>query len=298
MPSKKTNNIFTNPSLALITSGLLYSLYGPLTRITGESFGAITQTSIRSGLRILILLPIVLIFSKNLKKIDSNHWKWFGFIGLAAATTNIFYVLAITKLSMGTTMFLFYALGTVSAFIVGKLLYKEKLNAIKFVSLTLALAGVLLMFLDKLSLGSNLTYLFSAIIAGLSYGIYVSFSKKVSSDYSRTQMIFIIAAIEIPIYLFSLSFFREVSTWDNPISWLSNVVYAILIIINSYLIFYGYKHLEAQKASILLLSELIFIVVLGVIVYHEIPTIKEIIGSILILSSLILPNLNIVKRRL
>ena len=54
---------------------------------------------------------------------------------------------------------------------------------------------------------------------------------------------------------------------------------------------FGFKHIEAQKASLLLLSELVFILIIGVIFYREILSLFEIIGSILIFIALVVPNI-------
>jgi len=60
---------------------------------------------------------------------------------------------------------------------------------------------------------------------------------------------------------------------------------------------YGFKHLEAQKASLLLLSELLFIILIGVIFYSEIPSIQEFFGSILIFIGLTLPYIKNEKKQ-
>lgn len=60
----------------------------------------------------------------------------------------------------------------------------------------------------------------------------------------------------------------------------------------SYVVLYGYKVLEAQVASILLLAEIIFGIAIGYFAYQEIPTITTLIGGLCIVAALTLPNID------
>jgi len=275
--------------LALMTCGLLYALYGPLTRITGNNFGEITQTFIRAIMRIIILL-VVLLFRREIKTVKKDDLGWFIISGITAAGTTLLYTYAIQNLSMGTTMFLFYGTGTIVSFVIGKLLYNELLTKSKLISLIISFLGLLVLFIKDLNL-SNYTYLIFACFAGICYGSYSSFSKKISKKYSITQIVLSYAVIETLIYIISLIFVHESSNFKSIVPWISNIIYAIVVTANVYLMVFGFKHIEAQKASLLLLSELVFILIIGVIFYREIPSLFEIIGSILIFTALVVPNI-------
>ena len=51
----------------------------------------------------------------------------------------------------------------------------------------------------------------------------------------------------------------------------------------------GFKLLEVQIASLILLFELIFATIIGAIFYHEIPGVLELFGGLLIISAMALP---------
>lgn len=275
------------PQLALLTSGLIYAIYGPLTRITGNDFGEITQSFIRAVMRVLIILCVI-IFIKDFKRIQKKDIPWFLLSGIAGAGSTLLYTYAIQKISMGTTMFLFYGTGIIVSFIIGKLIYKEHLNTSKIVSLIFSILGLLILFIREIDF-SNLFYLILASLSGVCYSIYSTFSKKVSNNYSITQIVLSFAIIDIFVYAGSFLFISESSNFASITPWISNFVFALLVSINVFLMVYGFKHLEAQKASLLLLSELLFIILIGVIFYSEIPSIQEFFGSILIFIGLTLP---------
>lgn len=291
---KDKNNKQTRiPQFAILTCGFLYALYGPLTRITGNDFGEITQTLIRAVMRIFILF-IILIFVRNIRKIDKKDKVWFLLSGFAAAGTTLLYTYAIQELSMGTTMFLFYGTGTITSFIIGKIFYKEVIDSKKLLSLGISFLGLLVLFIKDINF-VNFGFLIFACLSGVCYGSYSSFSKKISNNYSITQIVFSYAIIETIIYSISMLFIKESSNFASLTPWISNFIYAIVVTANVYLMVYGFKHIEAQKASLLLLSELVFIIILGIFLYNEIPSYLEILGSICIFIGLVLPNINFNK---
>ena len=87
------------PQLALLTSGLIYAIYGPLTRITGNDFGQITQSFIRAVMRVLIILCVI-IFIKDFKRIQKKDIPWFLLSGIAGAGSTLLYTYAIQKISI------------------------------------------------------------------------------------------------------------------------------------------------------------------------------------------------------
>ena len=60
---------------------------------------------------------------------------------------------------------------------------------------------------------------------------------------------------------------------------------------------WGYKSMEVQKASLVLLSEIIFVLIIGFMFFGEVPTLNAVIGGLLVLVALIIPNLDFGKYR-
>ncbi len=287
MTDQKNNKVF--PSISLLLAGFGYALYGPLSRIVGVNFGPVGQTMIRSVIRLIIILIIIFFTRKKLAKISRHDLYWFFLLSATAAGCTLFYIPAIINLPFGLTMFLFYALGTISSYIVGYVLFKEKLNQGKIIALFLAILGMVAMFVDSIRLVNNL-YLIFACISGFFYGLYSPFSKKITHKYSLTQSIMVTVVMEFFFYFVSWLILKDNIYVFSIKSWSANLLYALDVTVITYLVFYGFKHLEAQIGSLLILSELVFILIIGFIFYREIPTTIQLAGGGFIILGMIIPQ--------
>jgi drug/metabolite transporter (DMT)-like permease len=77
---------------------------------------------------------------------------------------------------------------------------------------------------------------------------------------------------------------------------MANICYGVAGFIGTGLIIYGFKHIEAHKGSIVLLSEIIFSVLFGTLIFNELLNFTTILGGILIMLAGILPNVYRVQR--
>ncbi|MFA6017026.1 MAG: DMT family transporter [Patescibacteria group bacterium] len=280
----------TLPSTAILLAGFGYALYGPLSRIVGSGgFGTTGQILIRTIICAIIVSLITVFTRAKLIKIKPRDYHWFVLLSLAAAGTTLFYIPAIINLPLGLTMFLFYAFGTISSYLVGYFLFKESLNKGKVIAFILAIVGLTVMFFKSIYLTNNL-YIIFACISGFFYGLYSTFSKKITNKYSLTQSVLVTTIIQLTIFLISWLIIRDNIYVYSIQSWAANIYYAIDVIVVVYLVFYGFKHIEAQIGSLLLLSELVFIIVIGFMFYHEVPSIVQLIGGVLIVLGMIIPQ--------
>ena len=75
------------------------------------------------------------------------------------------------------------------------------------------------------------------------------------------------------------------------IAWLGATIFAFAEIIATVSVYYGFKNLPAKKASLLLLTEILFAVIFGWLFYGEIPPLLTFFGGVLIIIAMSLPNL-------
>ncbi len=71
--------------------------------------------------------------------------------------------------------------------------------------------------------------------------------------------------------------------------------YAVLIIILNKLMVFGFINYELNLGTILISSELVFCVITGFLLLNETPVLKEIIGGLLIIVSIIAGNINVLQ---
>ncbi len=279
----------------LLLGGFLYALYGVFSRMIGDSIPQFYQIWSRAVI-IVILLYLIIFFAKiSIKKIKKVDLPWAAAVGISAGLLLPFFYIAVNNLPIGTTIFCFYAVSTVISYLMGKFILGEKFTVVKIVSLVFAITGLFLMFAGSLT-DSNLKYLLYAGIAGAMFGINIISINKINTRYPTLQVnLFNWVGGFIVSIVVSL-FIREplpLPELNSP--WFANFGLALCSLAASFSVIFGFKFIEVQKGSIILLSELIFGVLLGLILYNEVPTTTTFIGSVLVFVALVIPNLNILR---
>jgi drug/metabolite transporter (DMT)-like permease len=285
--SNKQKGIFT-----LIGLALTYASFGFFTRYLSVSFGFFQQLY----LRILAGLIIgFLIFGKNInflkfKKITSNEWLLLIFRAvtyylLGAALYNK--AVLLTKIS--TVAFI----GSIPmTAILGFIILKEKVTFKKIFFICLSFIGVVTISINNFSnfswgIGEVLALL-SCFFASLSI-VFRKYQTKLLNNVEITQIQLFIAFIFILIASLTMKEGLPINNWNV------NVFLVILLsgLANVLMIFftnYGFEHVKTSIAANILTLEMFFAVLIGLIIYREIPSIKEVSGGIFILLSVIQMN--------
>lgn len=284
-------------TIFIILSAFFFGTYGTWSKMMSGIFDDFFQSWTRSLIVIGILLPIAFI-TKKLRKIEKEDWKWIliysvpGALGVPA----LFY--AFTKLSVGTTLLLFYSMITISAYVYGMIAFKEKMNKVKIISLLLGILGLVIMY--SLNLKEGIFPMIIASIAGICAGTEVNFTKKLSNRYSPEQLAIIVYIvcfiITLPIFLILKGFTFNIDS--NLIAWIANFAYAVSSLIAFMFVVKGFKNLEPSIAGILGLLEVPIGILLAFIIFKEPISIAVIIGGTIIIFACMLPNLtDILKER-
>ncbi len=276
--------------ILIFISALMFGSYGVWSRLIGDSFGVFYQGWSRALIISIILLPI-LIWKKQIIQIKKKDWKWLAIFLLFTSFTQapIFY--AFNHMDIGSATLLFFVSMLLTMYIVGILFLDEKLSKIKFISFILAGLGMYLVFSFSLVVFSLLAALL-AIVNGVASGGEVSFSKKLSGDYSPLYLswlswvIIIITNAPISILLGETQY---LPSFD--IVWLYQLGYTITGILGFWLIIKGLKYTEASIGGLIGLFEILFSIVFGVILFGEQLTPKILFGALLIITAASLPNI-------
>jgi drug/metabolite transporter (DMT)-like permease len=213
-------------------------------------------------------------------------------IGLLATRSFIYYVLGVV---LATQALLLTKVGNVvfiqtmpMTAILGFFLLKEKLTIKKGILVFLSFIGVIVIAyrdsITSLSFGPGEIIAFLSCIF-LSLGIVL---RKWHSNLLNDKEIATIMLFLASIFIFIISLFNG----DGfPLAnWSSIVVIAIIIggFVNvgiSFLLNYGLHRVDAVLSNNIMALESIFAVMFGLILFAEVPGIKEILGGILIIAS-------------
>ncbi|MBI3887768.1 DMT family transporter, partial [Candidatus Microgenomates bacterium] len=224
--------------------------------------------------------------------IKNSDYVWFVLMIIPGLIALVSMFIAFNYLSLGTVLFTYYAVSTLGSYLLGKILFNEQLDKIKITSLVLSLVGLYFTFSDSLKPG-NINYLLLACSAGLGTAGWTIVSKKISSKYSVNQILImdslLMVVVGLPIAIFKN---EPVSLPSFTLPWFGILGYSIAAIGSSVFTLKGFKLLQAQIGSIILLVEPIFGALLGYLIYREIFTTGSIIGAILILLGVAIPNIN------
>ena len=267
----------------------MFGSYGVWSKLIGASIGPLFQAWVRALLLVIVLIPI-LLWKKEIIPIEKKDWKWMGLFLIFTSFTNapIFY--AFTHMDIGTASLLFFVSQVLTMYVVGIFFLGEKLTKIKIISFFLALLGMYIVYSFSLI---AFTFLAAgmAVLNGIASGGEVSFSKKLSGNYS-------------PLYLVWLTWVTTVVT-NAPVSYLLGETWSADIITNTgiYLVGFalagvigftaiieGLKTVEASIAGVLGLVEIVFAIGFGILLFSEELSMKVIIGGALIMVAAALPH--------
>lgn len=285
---RKTNTTAIG-SAAIVMSAMGYASYGVWTKWMAEGFSEFNQAWVRAVLLLLVLVPFGLGM-KHFRAIKKADWKWFAIVALAGGLNQAPYFYGYEHLEVGTGTLLFYVTLTLGTFLFGKFFFREKLTAIKYFSLALGVLGLSIIYTLVVS-AEDLLPAASMILAGLMGAAAIVFTKKLSDQYSETQLLTALAIAMLPtnFALSALSGESQLPALASPV-WPVMLVYLATYLVSNAAAIVGFKYLEASIAGLLGLVEVVFGVVLGVLVFGEALTPAMIAGSAIIILAAGLPD--------
>lgn len=281
--------------LAILFASFLFGVQSIFMRFIGTGLGVFYPFVIR-GFLISVTLYIFLLLTHGFKDIRKKDYVWFLLMPLFGIATFITFFIAINHITIGTVLFLHYASLAITGFAFGYIAFTERLNKVKLSSLLLVLLGLLFIFsLPRLE--RNLLYFLLALISGSASSAWYLISKKISSKYPYSQIL----AIDSTIVLLLCALFgilnKETFYFPNiSFKWASIVGMTIASFGGYLLTVYGFRFLQAQIASLILLLEVVFGLLLAWIFFFEIPTTQTLLGGFLILIGVALPSLSFKNR--
>lgn len=279
--------------LALIGLAFTYASFGFFTRYLSLSFGFFQQLYLRIFLGFVLGLFIFLkkINFTKLKEISFFEWLLLIFRSLSYYLLGaVMFNKAVLLTKISTVAFI----GSIPmTAILGFLILKEKITAKKIVYIILSFVGVFIIsinnFSDIFSWGRGETLaLLSSFFVSLSI-ILRKYQTKLLSNLEMTQIILFIAFL----LLFVTSLLSKEGLPINNWNWIIFLVVIISGLLNVMMIFFtnfGFEHVKTSIAANILTLEMFFAVLIGLMIYREIPSLKEILGGILILFSVFQMN--------
>ena len=283
-------NIQTKGILLILISSLMFGSYGVWSKLIGGDFGNFYQGWTRALIIVIFTFPF-LYFTKQIIPIPKKDWKWLGIFLLFTSGTQAPLFYAYNNMDIGTATLLFFVSMLITMYTVGLIFLGEKLNKVKFISFVLAILGLVVTFKLSLTVFAIFAGLM-AILNGIASGGEVSFSKKLTGNYSAlyvtwlSWLVILITNAPISILIGEIQHVPSLS-----MVWLWQIGYTIASLLGFYLIIKGLKSVEASIGGLLGLLEIVSSIIFGIIIFNEGLSMQVIIGGSLIITAAALPHI-------
>lgn len=281
----------------ILTSAVLFGTYGVWSRLMGDSFPPFYQAWVRSLLILLIMTPFMLR-SGAFQKIKRADWPAVAVFVAFCVFTQVPLYFAFNNAPIGAVQLIFYATFVVTAYVVGRFYLAEAMTKIKVFSMLLAFVGLAIVFgstaLTFVPLGLGL-----AMLNGVASGGEVASSKKIEKNYAPSLIVFLGWAFTLLTHL-PVSLLREepqvVPSLETAWLWLG--LYACVNAVAFWLVIAGFRYVDASIGSLIGLSEIVFAILFGALIFHESLSVAVWAGGLLIVVAGMLPDaLTVIGKR-
>lgn len=292
-------------SLVLVLLAGVFWGTSPLfvSKLSGFGFTSLQTSSIRLTLAVP-MMHIVLICSgiKNYK-VRPRAFIYFAICGIFSSLAMcVCYFYAITATSAAVAAVLLYT-APIFVMLMSMLFFKEKLTLRKAACLILAVIGCALTAGIIGGMKGSFIGVIVGLLAGITYSLYSIVStfaiKDGVSPLTCTAFSFTFAALAIQIITSPVEIVHKVSSFDNVAG---TVLYLLLFsactcVIPFVLYTLGLSKLKPDIAAIAASTEPVVCAIIGVFILKQGITVFQIIGIALVISAIVILNLNFKKSK-
>lgn len=286
--------------MLIVVASLFWGVIGVFSReIQAYGLDAIQVTEIRCIIVSVAMALIIFFYNRDYFKIRlKDLWIFFGTGVIGIVSFNVLYFESNNYVPLSTTAVLLYT-APFFVLILSVLIFKEKLTKQKVLSLILAFTGCILIA-GLIGGGSdfNMKGFLLGLGSGLGYGLYTIFSKFALKKYhpmTLTFYTFLVAGVCLLPFSNVLQIWDVAATYPDALMWM--LALGLLISTLPYFLYNkGLSGLDAGVASVVAFSEPMVATIAGFIIYGESPSIEDILGILLILSAIILLNIDFTKK--
>lgn len=289
----------TTGAEALFLAAFFYASTNALVRYMSPMWGDQAQVFARFTVAGLILFGINYLRKRRVVKALKGRIKLVVLLSILQATTILFYTLAVLNTTIANMLFVSYATLMIVQFLLGTLLLKETVSRAKLLTILISMIG--LAFYSHTFITGDIGIIYSALAGAMGAFVNLIYKKLANADrWSVLQVQYLLGAILLlgMTFAFGGDFIRTFSFEGVLVT----LAFGITILLASYLLLYGYRHVDVNIGTVLSSTELVFGVLLGLVLFGEIPNKWELTSGILITAAALIAAIeqqpNIKRRRL
>ena len=278
-------NEFTGYILVLLAT-VFYGSAGIFGRLVLQYEPApLTVTTVRAAIAVCLMFLGFLIFQRDLLKIQKRDIYIFAVYGFIISCSSFCFYSAIKYTTVATAVILMNT-NPVIVMILSAIIFRESLTRQKLLALVLTSIGVLLIVqcYNPQLLKLNLTGVLFGIAASFCFSLYTLFGKWKVADYKPLTVVFY-GLVFATLFLTILRTPQILLQVRYPLQgWIGFFLTALIPTILASLCYVGsLHHLEAGKASIILLLETVIAALVAFVLFGERLEALQIIGVVLVL---------------
>lgn len=290
-----------SPFLILL-AGILWGMIGIFVRRLNQmGLGSMEIVAVRAITTSIMLLVFLLLYDRSMLKIRlKDIWCFLGTGILSIVFFNYCYFKAITMTNLSVAAVLLYTAPAI-VMVLSAILFHEKITAVKIVCLIATFLGCVLVTglagaAQTMSPGGILV----GLGAGLGYALYSIFGRFALDRGYHSLTIsfytFLFAMVgTIPLSDVNVIVNCCMTGWENVAFCLIFGLVSTVIPYIAYTV--GLRKMENSRASIIASVEPVAATVLGIAVYHEKMLATHIMGILLVLSAIVISNIEFKKNR-
>lgn len=272
---------------ALIVLAWVFATMGVFARYLGTEFALFEQTYLRIGLAFLIGVAVFYkhLSWKKLATLPKKDWAILIFRSVALYTGVVLFTEAVLTTKYGNASFV-AVVPLLPLF--GYIFLKERLGLRTLAYIALGFIGVSLIAIHDVR---DLTFGYgemAALLSALAFDIsYVA--RRWHSDHFNNK------ESTVFMFFFGALFLLAMSVvMGEPVPHLSDFTFPIVFallgaaafnVANLYLTNYGFERVKVGVAGNIITLEVVFALLYGVILFQEVPALREVIGGVLVLYS-------------
>ena len=204
----------------------------------------------------------------------------------------LLFTVSVNAIKVANAFFYIFIATTFTSYIIGNIFFQEKINT-KEIIVSLLLAIGLLSFMFPFNKGQSVFGIMAGLLSGIAWGISNATRKYYDGKIDRWLVIFLQmlvgSVLGFVLAVGNKSFY--LTNWNLQAS-IILFFYATGNILVQYLLFIGLKNFNLNLSSIVLASQLVFVVIVGIFFLGEFPTQNELFGAILVSVAIMLSNQN------
>ena len=286
---------------AIVAGGALWGLIGIFVNaLTNAGIEAFDAMIIRCVFSAIILIIYMLITSPQKLKIRlKDIWMFLGTGVVSFFVYGSSYFAAIEQTSMAVAAMLLYT-SPVFVMVMSAIFFKEKITLRSFASIVTAVVGCALVCGGARISGYPLSGLLLGLLSGFTYALYSIFGSVAAKRYppeTVTVYTFLFAGAGALLSGNPAEVAGAIAS-DSGLLWIG-IGYAVFSAVLPYILYTGgLKYSTPARAAVTVCVEPVVAAVLGAVVYRESMSVGTVIGSVLILLSILVKNLEKKERNI